>query len=240
MFNNAIAKLVHDVSKTHFKERSGMSVCELGNQTYKGTEFQANLLGGKSVNSTDQFYAEFGFDSYIAIDVNSKLNAIPMDLNYILKDRNDYHEQFDMVTNNGTGEHIFNQASVFENIHNLTKVGGWMLHVLPFQRQCDHGFFNFQPNLFAAIADQNDYDIGISCITTSMATPHVDISLTVERQTRLCDDIGMWQWDPKWGPEIVCALQKTRNADFMMPFQGLYKKDIESDLIRKSYKVIPN
>ena len=63
------------------------------------------------------------------------------------------------MTNNGTGEHIFNQASVFEWMHALCKSGGVMLHLLPMKGWLNHGFYNYNPVLFRDLAQANKYDI---------------------------------------------------------------------------------
>lgn len=106
----------------------------MGNQRYR---YDSNILDRceklsnkkirRPVEYVREFYEDIGFIDYKAIDVNDKLKAIPMDLNFILKDKFNYIEQFDLVRNNGTGEHIFNQASVFENMHNLLKKVGLCL-----------------------------------------------------------------------------------------------------------------
>jgi len=41
----------------------------------------------------------------------------------------DEHQiRFQLVTNNGTGEHVFNQDAIYRNVHQLTVPGGLMLH----------------------------------------------------------------------------------------------------------------
>ena len=246
MFDNAIANLVSMVHTRHFKKTSKLpglskdstlvgSVCDLGNQTYMDTELQRKLINGKTVSSTKEWYAELGFEEYLAIDVNTKLDAVALDLNYVLIDHYGFDKQFDIVTNNGTGEHIFNQLAVFTNMHNLCKVNGFMLYVLPFQKHCDHGFFNFQPNLFSALAEQNDYIIDRSIISNAMCTKGHEVKFTVERQTRLAEDLGVYDWG-KWDPEVLVAMRKTSDKPFEIPFQGLYKKDIAEKNIENKYK----
>jgi hypothetical protein len=44
-----------------------------------------------------------------------------------------------------------------EVLHDFTKAGGLMLHALPFTVHLEHGFFNYQPNLFDALARYNSY-----------------------------------------------------------------------------------
>src|SRR5262249_24277746 len=42
-------------------------------------------------------------------------------------------------------------------IHDFTVPGGLMPHALPFAVHLEHGFFNYQPNLFDALARFNSY-----------------------------------------------------------------------------------
>ena len=130
-----------------------------------------------------------------------------------------------LFTNNGTGEHIFNQLSVFQNMHNLCKVGGFMLHVLPFQKHCDHGFYNFQPNLFAALAEQNDYVLDRSFISNAMWTHNTPAKFTVNRQKSLADDCDAYNWG-KWDPESISRNEKNFGTNLLKSLSKGYKKDI--------------
>lgn len=111
------------------------------------------------IDKTGEFYESLGFKEYNAIDLNSNFQSMVMDLNADLSDKYGFNKTFDVVTNNGTGEHLFNQYQVFKNIHNLTKVEGLMIHVLPFVNWLNHGFFNFHPILFFDLAATNHYEI---------------------------------------------------------------------------------
>ena len=157
------------------------TVAELGNQTYRGGDMvsevstflkrempgwsDADLLavnqrsGAELEESAGDYMKSIGFGSYTCIDVNERYGALQMDLNYSLADKYDFHDEFDLVTNNGTGEHIFDQAAVFRNIHALTRTGGVMMHVLPFHNYINHGFYNVQPLLFHDLAEANGYKI---------------------------------------------------------------------------------
>lgn len=158
------------------------TVAELGNQTFRPgrsmlTEVAAFMkqqrpewsdreliaisqrTGDAFEQSSADFMKSIGYGSYTCIDVNQRYGALQMDLNYSLADKYHYRDEFDLVTNNGTGEHIFDQASVFRNIHALTRVGGLMVHVLPFHNYINHGFYNFQPILFHDLAQANQYKI---------------------------------------------------------------------------------
>ncbi len=105
------------------------------------------------------FYRHLGATSYTAIDVNDTYGSLVMDLNRDVGAAYQYRETFDLVTNSGTGEHIFDQGAVFRNAHQLTEVGGLMIHVMPFVNYVNHGFYSFHPNLYHALASANRYQI---------------------------------------------------------------------------------
>lgn len=123
-------------------------VIELGSQTLK-----LEVKGRSDITTVPDFYHELGFIKYDALDFNDA-GTILWDLNQVV----DIDETYDLVTNNGTGEHIFNQAAVFESCHILCKKGGLIVHVLPWINWLNHGFYNFQPNIFHDIAHANGYE----------------------------------------------------------------------------------
>lgn len=162
--------------------RPQATVAELGNQTFKPSRdilaevaaFMqrerpdwrddqlmaiARRTGVALEESSAEYMQSIGFGAYTCIDVNQRYGALQMDLNYLLADKYQFGDEFDLVTNNGTGEHIFDQGSVFRNVHALTRAGGVMVHVMPFHNYVNHGFYNFQPVLFHDLARANDYEI---------------------------------------------------------------------------------
>ena len=114
----------------------------------------------------EAFYRSLGAASYHAIDVNDTYGSLVMDLNLDLAAHYDFRETYDFVTNNGTGEHVFDQGAIFRNLHALTRAGGVMVHVMPFVNYINHGFFSFHPNLYHALAAANGYDLLALGITT--------------------------------------------------------------------------
>ena len=68
---------------------------------------------------------KFGHDDFTvkAIDTSGEFGALVFDLNENIQKHYKFTETFDLVTNHGTSEHLFNQAAFFENVHNLAKVG---------------------------------------------------------------------------------------------------------------------
>ena len=141
------------------------TVIELGNQTLKMSDEildevisspprNANISALQKIRAlkikqrgdkTADYYKSLGFSEYAAIDVNDKYGSLMMDLNLEIKQHYGFTKQYDLVTNNGTGEHLFNQYAVFKNCHDLAKVNGIILFILPFSGWVNHGFFNFHP-----------------------------------------------------------------------------------------------
>lgn len=67
-------------------------------------------------------------------------------------------ERFDTVIDCGSLEHIFNLPQALKNVSQLCKQGGQIIHVLPANNFCGHGFWQFSPELFFSLyAEQNGY-----------------------------------------------------------------------------------
>ena len=199
------------------------SVCELGNQT-----FRAKRCG--QFTSTADFYKSLGFSRYLAIDVNEKMGAVAMDLNASVQRDYGFSETFDLVTNNGTGEHLFNQAAVFKNCHDLCKVCGVMLHQLPFSGWWNHGFFCIQPVLFVDLARANGYEM----LFAGYAGKKGDLLDVADFGKPMKEETVDMK---RLGPNInlYCAMRKKVDAPFRVPLQGKYVADVESAEIAAKY-----
>jgi len=226
------------------------TVVEWGNQRFRYTEAwtsKCSEVAGKPIRKQVEFVWEYfedlGFSEYLAIDVNTELRSIAMDLNFILKDKYNYTEQFDLVTNNGTGEHVFDQRTVFENMHNLCKVGGVMLCVLPFAPWINHGFYNYHPALFRDIAAANGYEwvfmwlaqntgkyvelpLGVdSWAHFEQKKPRLPLSDLEQAYDELHDRDSRAQ-----NISVVTAYRKKEDKPFIIPMQGRYVNDVVDEL----------
>ena len=155
------------------------SVVELGNQTFNASDAALDAVlvraeGHAGIElerlralcgrvkekrgvTTADYYRCLGFGRYDAIDINDTYGSLVMDLNQDLSVAYDFNTSYDLVTNNGTGEHIFDQATVLRNMHNLTNVNGIMVHAMPMLNYVNHGFYSFQPCLYYGLARANNY-----------------------------------------------------------------------------------
>ncbi len=152
---------------------------------------QADHIGDKAV----AFYAALGLGEYSSIDINGQLNSLPFDLNSCIEERYAFTQRFDLVTNNGTTEHLFNQQAVFDNIHRLTSVGGLMLHTVPFLNYINHCFFNYSPTFFYNLAVANNYallalGIGVKEGHAIVAAPN-DVEPLIRRDMALANVVPL-------------------------------------------------
>ena len=67
-------------------------------------------------------------------------------------------EAFTLCLDDVTSTDEYSECGTCKGLaHTLCKVGGVMLHVLPFVNYLNHGFFSFNPILFHDLAAANSY-----------------------------------------------------------------------------------
>ena len=67
-------------------------------------------------------------------------------------------QQYDTVFDGGCLEHIYNVPQALVNISNACKIGGQIIHILPANNYCGHGFYQFSPELFFSLySERNGY-----------------------------------------------------------------------------------
>lgn len=165
-------------------------------------------------------YHWLGIKEYESIDSNGDSGAHIFDLNEEIREKYGYTKTFDLVTNHGTTEHVFNQYACFKNIHDLTKTGGYMLHGLPFQGYIGHCFYNYQPNFYLDLALANEYDVkGMWVVIDNYFVVPYSKDV-VERQRNSAKDMLLF-----------CLFQKKKDKLFQVPFQGKYVEVTQLDVI---------
>jgi len=208
-----------------------------------------NLLKEKIINkkkfTTQEYFLSLGFKNYNSIDINGAYKSYKFDLNKDIVSMYKFNKKYDLVINNGTGEHIFNQYALFLNMHNLTKKNGLLLHILPFIDWINHGFYNFNPIVFADLAASNDYDIVKLSFANRNAT---EIIIESKSYNLVFEQIKPWQ-DPtflkkainftkeKVGDNVILVvmLRKKNNNKFKIPLQGKYLADFKESNASSDY-----
>lgn len=91
-----------------------------------------NLFGASDVTSLDASDYE-GADLVVDLNANVDLGKLG---------------KYDVVLDFGTLEHVFDVRNAFDTVSKLVKVGGFLIHVLPANQECGHGFYQYSPEFF--------------------------------------------------------------------------------------------
>lgn len=68
------------------------------------------------------------------------------------------HGSYDTVIDAGTTEHIYNAPQALRSMSELVSPGGQVIHILPANNYCGHGFWQFSPELFFSLyTEKNGY-----------------------------------------------------------------------------------
>ena len=136
----------------------------IGRQGIYISEFAAKSVLRETGPFTKPAYAEevlqryFGASSVESID-NSDYEGASLihDMNSVTPD--DWAGGFDSVIDGGCLEHIFQVNQALANCSRLCKPGGQIIHMLPANNYCGHGFWQFSPELFFSLYSQtNGYE----------------------------------------------------------------------------------
>jgi SAM-dependent methyltransferase len=130
--------------------RRKFTVCELGDQW---------ITHGERRLAREFYEQDLKCGRYVSIDGNGRSGSLALDLNLPLPK---YLTYFDLVTDFGTGEHVFNQAQVWKSIHYLVAPGGYIVFDRPTQGYAGNGghcYYNTHWCLFEDLAQANGYEV---------------------------------------------------------------------------------
>src|SRR5215471_7717353 len=177
--------------------------------------------------SASELHLALGMN-YACVDLDPSFNSIALDLNFDSAPA-EHRGRYDLVTNHGTSEHIMNQLNVFQVMHDFTKPGGLMLHAVPFTVHLEHGFFNYQPNFFDALARYNSYQtLGI------WVGPDWQLASFIPWDPALLDYLA---FSSKTTHLLVVAQRKMYDREFCVPFQAIYEEMVPDD-VRGRYAMV--
>lgn len=123
-------------------------------------------------------YETLGLSHYKSIDLVDPRSDYLIDLNYARS----LPGRWDVITDFGTSEHLFNIANAAELIHNHLSVGGLRLHVSPTRGDYDHGFYNIQASWFHEMARANNYEIVSLLLIRDFGGQHTEMDADAEAE----------------------------------------------------------
>lgn len=98
-----------------------------------------------SKNLCKTFVKHFGYGEYFELDINERAD-IKADLNFPIPDA--LTNQFDLVWDAGSVEHVMNVNQAISNLVALAKVGGKIMHTQLIGDQTNAGYWTISPNFY--------------------------------------------------------------------------------------------
>jgi SAM-dependent methyltransferase len=175
--------------------------------------------------SLKSFYQLLGAKRYACVDLNGQHGAISLDLNRPLEDTSLYG-QFDLVTDHGCAEHVFNIAEAYRTMHRLCRREGL---IAISQHVCGggNGYYNFDVSFFEGLAAANHYRVLFSSYVVAPKGPletfnefHVPLSREL---------LAILDWSRVHYIGICYVFQKQREEEFKLPYQGAYLSEREGN-----------
>ncbi|MCE7997267.1 MAG: class I SAM-dependent methyltransferase [Rhodobiaceae bacterium] len=181
----------------YYDERRADGASSLSDDRLRGIS-NGGLLGEVLIDA--------GFE-YVALDIFEAERTIVFDLNSHTPGPK-LVGKFDLVTNFGTTEHVFNQIEAFRTMHLLLKPDGLSFHDLPFSGFIKHGLFRYDPLFFSSLIKSNDYQLVRQTISTGADQPVPKDLISQGLDEKAVKNVGL---------EVI--LTKIANSDFKVPLE---------------------
>lgn len=147
------------ITKVHGTNWNGLKMVEIGDEdsTYDSSHFT-------SKGTTNTIIQPIGADGN---PLMRRLINPYIGKNFeVSEDFSDMASAYDILTNIGTVEHFNNQYEAWQIMHEITKVGGVMIHIMPDATECQlylrwyghcHNYFDIE--FFQNLCDKLGYEI---------------------------------------------------------------------------------
>lgn len=127
-----------------------------------GPTLDAGFVDGLEAQADDApssrvFWKSLGFD-YTSAEFDGHRESVEIDLNRDVAPRS-LRGKFGITLNGGTTEHVANQDNAFRVLHDLTSVGGIMMHIVPAGGFMNHGLINYNMKFFWHLCRDNGYEV---------------------------------------------------------------------------------
>lgn len=174
------------------------------------------------------FFKAFGFDVVESCDYSDFQGADHV-LNLNLPVPEYLHNKYDVIYDGGTLEHVFHVPQVLENIFNMLKIGGRVIHNSPSSNHVDHGFYMFSPTLFHDYYGANNWQIETSRIIEYTYRHNLDPWKIYEYTPGALDHLSFGGFDKGYLLGIYFVASKTKASTAKnIPQQGRYQQKWQS------------
>lgn len=168
-----------------------------------------------------QLFQALGFSSLLALDASTHEGAdIWHDLN-VREIPTGCKEEFDLVFDGGTLEHVFDVPAALSVIAGMTRAGGRVIHVSPLSNCVDHGFYSFSPTLFADFYSANGWQIRHIAIARFEKDPSRDPWTITDYQPEVFSRLGTLDSGTYF--LLTCVQSTSNSTGNVVPQQSYYR-----------------
>lgn len=205
------------------------SVLTLGHQDYVATVKGTRALFAKygvpctwvppnpyPKNFADGLFAALGAKRIESLDITPAEHAtIIHDLNNPVPET--LHNQFDIVLDAGTLEHVFNIPQGLYNCMRMVRIGGKFIVETPANNFMGHGFYQFSPELFfSLLSSQNGFRVD-SLMVVESSPRHRMLEAVPPDEAR-----QRFETTTFWRTTLICVATKLADVPFSTPQQSDY------------------
>lgn len=171
-------------------------------------------------------YQILGFDVMHSLDINDYEGAdILYDLN-IDGLSSVLSQKYDLITNFGTLEHVFNLPMALKNIFDATKIGGRILHWSPTNNWVDHGFYQISPTFYYDYYRYNNFSIKMIQVHELRKELPIDLWSVTDYRPGALDELNHGGFDSGLY-NVAILVEKTENSTWnAIPSQRIYQDGI--------------
>lgn len=164
-----------------------------------------------------------GFESVSVLDYSAFEGAdVVHDLNEELPDN--LHEQFDMVIDHGTLEHVFDFPTGLNNVFKLLKVGGRVHFSSPSGNFFDHGFYMLQPTLYSDWLTTNNWHIDAIQVAQSTPNQETEPAWFADYEPGMFETLSYGRMDNRLYTTQATATKLATSTGDIRPQQGAYAR----------------
>jgi hypothetical protein len=184
-----------------------------------GAPIAAGFRGALELQSHDApasgpFWRALAFE-YAAIDYSGEGDVRGVDLNHDSVPQ-DWRGRFDLLINAGTTEHVVNHDNAFRVMHDLVKVGGFMIHEVPVAGFPTHGLFVYTTKFFWHLCRENGYEVmRLEMVPVGQSAMPQDVIDSNRRWGRLPPSGFETELIRDW--LILASLRKLTDRQFVTP-----------------------
>ncbi len=171
--------------------------------------------------SSKHLWKSLGIENYSSIDINEEHGSLKHDLNLPFE-KKDYFNKFDIVTDVGSCEHVFNIPEAYKTVHKITKPGG--LIIIYQAKIGGNGYYQFDRFFFEGLAAANNYKIVISNYTIILNEKTKEGSYKQFRIPFSQDFLNIINKESVKNVGLEIIFQKNEDSEFKIPYQGSLMK----------------